>query len=146
MSLNNTAFVPVQTQFFYTLTANGCTNPTVFSVTVTVFPTPTVPVVSPTTQFVCNGLTTTAISFSGSPVAGTVYNWTNGTTSIGLGSPGSGNIASFTAVNASNVGGVEWTNRQLAFTSIGDGLTDAEASALYTAVQAFQTTLGRQVA
>ncbi len=49
------------------------------------------------------------------------------------------------AVNASNVGGVEWTNRQLAFTSIGDGLTDAEASALYTAVQAFQTTLGRQV-
>ena len=50
------------------------------------------------------------------------------------------------AVNASNVGGVEWTNRQLAFTSIGDGLTDAEASALYTAVQAFQTTLGRQVA
>ncbi|MFN5428772.1 MAG: PKD-like domain-containing protein, partial [Bacteroidota bacterium] len=103
LSLNNTAFVPVQTQFFYTLTANGCTNPTVFSVTVTVFPTPTVPVVSPTTQFVCNGLTTTAISFSGSPVAGTVYNWTNGTTSIGLGSPGSGNIASFTAVNASNV-------------------------------------------
>ena len=36
--------------------------------------------------------------------------------------------------------------RELSFSSIGDGLTDAEASAFYTAVQAFQTTLGRQVA
>jgi len=32
-----------------------------------------------------------------------------------------------------------------AFTSIGDGLTDTEASNLYTAVQAFQTTLSRNV-
>jgi len=31
------------------------------------------------------------------------------------------------------------------FVSIGDGLTDTQASNLYTAVQAFQTTLGRQV-
>jgi hypothetical protein len=30
------------------------------------------------------------------------------------------------------------------FASIGDGLTDADASALYTAVQAYQTTLSRQ--
>lgn len=35
--------------------------------------------------------------------------------------------------------------RQCAFASIGDGLTDAEASSFYTAVQTFQTTLGRQV-
>jgi hypothetical protein len=34
---------------------------------------------------------------------------------------------------------------QNAFTSIGDGLTDTEASNLYTAVQAFQTTLSRNV-
>jgi hypothetical protein len=33
----------------------------------------------------------------------------------------------------------------LAFASIGDGLTDTEAANFYTAVQAFQTTLGRQV-
>ena len=33
--------------------------------------------------------------------------------------------------------------RQCAFASIGDGLTDAEAGNLYTAVQAFNTTLGR---
>ena len=38
-----------------------------------------------------------------------------------------------------------YTNRQCAFASIGDGLTDAEAANFYTAVQAFQTTLSRQV-
>jgi hypothetical protein len=35
--------------------------------------------------------------------------------------------------------------RQSAFASIGDGLTTTEAANLYTAVQAFQTTLSRQV-
>ena len=38
-----------------------------------------------------------------------------------------------------------YTTKQCAFASIGDGLTDAEAANLYTAVQAFQTTLSRQV-
>jgi hypothetical protein len=38
-----------------------------------------------------------------------------------------------------------WSNRQYALASIGDGLTDAEAANFYTAVQAFQTTLSRQV-
>ena len=36
-------------------------------------------------------------------------------------------------------------SHQCAFSSIGDGLTDAEASAFYTAVQNNQTTLGRQL-
>jgi len=35
--------------------------------------------------------------------------------------------------------------RECAFATIGDGLSDAEVSNLYTAVQAYQTTLGRQV-
>jgi len=35
--------------------------------------------------------------------------------------------------------------RQLAFATIGDGLTDTDASNLYTRIQAFQTSLGRQV-
>ena len=39
----------------------------------------------------------------------------------------------------------EYSSRTLAFASIGDGLTDTEAANFYTAVQAFQTTLGRQV-
>ena len=42
-------------------------------------------------------------------------------------------------------GGVFYDNKQIAFSTIGDGLTDTEASNLYIAVQKFQTTLGRQV-
>lgn len=38
-----------------------------------------------------------------------------------------------------------YSPRQLAFSSIGNGLTDTEAANLYTAVQAFQTALSRQV-
>jgi len=39
----------------------------------------------------------------------------------------------------------EYSDRQTAFVGIGDGLTDTQASDFYTAVQAFQTTLARQV-
>ena len=39
-----------------------------------------------------------------------------------------------------------FSNRQCAFASLGDGLTDTQASNFYTAVQAFQTTLARQIA
>jgi hypothetical protein len=49
------------------------------------------------------------------------------------------------AVNNQNASAVEFTQNQYAFMSLGDGLTDIEASNLYTAVQAFQTTLSRQV-
>jgi len=38
-----------------------------------------------------------------------------------------------------------YNGNQIAFSSIGDGLTDTEAANLYTAVQAFQTTLGRSI-
>jgi hypothetical protein len=38
-----------------------------------------------------------------------------------------------------------YSPRQCAFSSIGDGLTDTDAANFYTAVQAFQTTLSRQV-
>jgi hypothetical protein len=38
-----------------------------------------------------------------------------------------------------------FSNREYAFASIGDELTDTQASDFYTAVQAFQTTLSRQV-
>jgi hypothetical protein len=37
------------------------------------------------------------------------------------------------------------TTREVAFATIGEGLTDFEAANLYTVVQTFQTTLGRQV-
>lgn len=38
-----------------------------------------------------------------------------------------------------------YSNCEQAFTSIGDGLTDTEATNLYTIVQTYQTSLGRQV-
>ena len=38
-----------------------------------------------------------------------------------------------------------YSPRQYAFSSIGDGLSDTEAANFYTAVQTFQTTLGRNV-
>jgi|694.fasta_scaffold92802_7 hypothetical protein len=44
-----------------------------------------------------------------------------------------------------NNSAIQYSALQCAFASIGDGLTDTEASNLYTAVQAYQTTLGRQV-
>jgi hypothetical protein len=56
-------------------------------------------VTPPANQSVCTGTTTTAVTFSGSAVAGTVYNWTNNATSIGLAASGTGNIAAFTATN-----------------------------------------------
>jgi hypothetical protein len=45
----------------------------------------------------------------------------------------------------SSTGATFPTDRQYAFCTIGDGLTDTQASNFYTAVQAFQTTLARQV-
>jgi hypothetical protein len=50
-------------------------------------------------------------------------------------------------IGASNNAGTSgnFNNREIAFSSIGDGLTDAEALSFYNAVQTYQTTLGRQV-
>ena len=50
-------------------------------------------------------------------------------------------------VGAANDSGTTlyYTNRECAFATISDGLTDAEATNCYTLVQQFQTTLGRQV-
>jgi hypothetical protein len=49
-------------------------------------------------------------------------------------------------IGAGNINGIpEYGSGEFAFASIGDGLSDTQASNLYTAVQAFQTTLSRQV-
>jgi len=51
-----------------------------------------------------------------------------------------------TYIGAGNLNGVpEYGVGEFAFSSIGDGLTDAEVTNFYTAVQAFQTSLSRQV-
>ncbi|WP_345080369.1 beta strand repeat-containing protein, partial [Nemorincola caseinilytica] len=68
------------------------------TINVTVNQTPTVN--DPADQSVCNNATTTAVTFSGSPVSGTTYNWTNSTTSIGLTSLGNTSVPTFTATNS----------------------------------------------
>tara|TARA_R110000868_G_scaffold88724_6_gene247240 strand:- start:3047 stop:4708 length:1662 start_codon:yes stop_codon:yes gene_type:complete len=55
-----------------------------------------------------------------------------------------GNIYIF-AINSAPNSPQFYTNKECAFASIGDGLTDTNASDFYTAVQAFQTTLSRNV-
>jgi hypothetical protein len=65
----------------------------------------------------------------------------------------SGSIASVTPVSlnifigAFNSGGTPqfYTSKQCAFSTIGSGLTNTDASNLYSTIQTFQTTLGRQV-
>jgi len=49
------------------------------------------------------------------------------------------------ARNNSNGAATQFSNRECAFCSIGFDLTDTEVATLYTIVQNFQTTLGRQV-
>lgn len=50
-------------------------------------------------------------------------------------------------IGANNIAGAptEYQNHECAFSSIGDGLTDTEAANYYTAVQAFQVSLSRNV-
>ena len=63
-------------------------------------------------------------------------------------------LTTYTSTNANvYVGGINNngtlvtpSTKECAFSSIGDGLTDTQASNFYTAVQAFQTTLNRQIA
>ncbi len=92
----NSGTAAANANIIVTPTANGCSG-TPKSFTITVNPTPTVNV--PFNQIVCNGDGTTAVTFSGA-VAGTTYSWTNSTAGIGLALSGTGNIASFTAVNS----------------------------------------------
>jgi len=75
---------------------------------------------------------------------GSILATNNGTNALNLPNTivfiGAANISTGTGESAT-----AYSSKQCAFASIGDGLTDTEASNFYTAVQAFQTTLGRQV-
>jgi hypothetical protein len=55
------------------------------------------------------------------------------------------NIPIYLSAGNLNGTGASFTDYECAFAFIGDGLTDTDASNYYTLVQAFQTTLGRQV-
>ncbi|MBS1512669.1 MAG: PKD domain-containing protein [Bacteroidetes bacterium] len=88
----NTAIITVIPTF------NGCTGtPKTFTITVNPMP----GVVQPADQALCAGNFTSAVNFTGL-VSGTVYNWTNNNTVIGLAASGTGNIASFQANSNAN--------------------------------------------
>lgn len=80
------------------VTASNC-SATSTPVAVTVNTVPTVNTIA--SQSLCHSSTTTAVTFSGA-IPGTVYNWTNSNTAIGLAASGAGNISAFTATNTTN--------------------------------------------
>ena len=62
---------------------------------------PSLDIVPPADQSLCDGLTTAAVIFSSNNTGGTVnYSWINDNTSIGLPPSGSGDISPFLAVNS----------------------------------------------
>jgi hypothetical protein len=69
----------------------------------------------------------------------------NTKTTLSITSVGGTNQNLFIGANNSSGSAANYDTRQNAFTSIGDGLTDTQQGNLNTAVQAFQTTLSRQV-
>ena len=83
--------------FNYKVTTTGnCTNPSRSGIlTINQRPSFT----EPEEVIVCAGAETSTISFGGSSVSGTTYQWTNDNSSIGLAISGTGNINTFTAVN-----------------------------------------------
>lgn len=86
--------------------------------------------------------------YIGNRTASNVINgWKNGI-KLGTGTTISTSLISqniwIGALNENNLANY-YTTKECSFSSIGDGLTDTEASNFYTAVQAFQTTLSRNV-
>ena len=54
-------------------------------------------------------------------------------------------LGGFNYKNQYSVFTIDYGNKESAFASIGDGLSDTEAANFYTAIQTYQSTLGRQV-
>lgn len=76
----------------------------------------------------------------------TINGYKNGTNVIsGLQSAQNPTLSNYLGARNSSGTADNFSDREFAFASIGDGLTDTQASNFYTAVQAFQTTLSRQV-
>jgi gliding motility-associated-like protein len=101
--LTNSTFNPIVVSYNFTITANGCSSNQTVNVTVN-----PKPVATPGINYLCNGDTSQAISFSGNGVANTTYTWSNNNTNIGLAASGSGSIPLFVATNttANQISGV----------------------------------------
>ena len=92
----NVSTITVTPEFTYNGVA--CNGPSKdFVITVN----PSLDIVPPANQSICDGLTTAAVNFISNNTGGTVnYSWTNDNTSIGLPPSGSGAILPFLAVNS----------------------------------------------
>ncbi|MDP2386188.1 MAG: PKD domain-containing protein [Bacteroidota bacterium] len=96
----NAGAAAISGNFSVTPTLSGCVGlPITF--TLTVDPIPTLTAVP--SETVCAGDNTTAINFTTNPATTPVVSWTNTNGLIGVGSSGSGNIASFAGVNGSAI-------------------------------------------
>jgi gliding motility-associated-like protein len=93
----NTGATALTGNIVATPTLNTCVGSPV-SFDIIVSPAPVLSAV--TSQTVCPGLASTAVSFVTVPAGIATINWTNSDASIGLAASGSGDIASFTAVNS----------------------------------------------
>ena len=82
---------------------NGGNSNTGSAVTFTITVNPTAQVEAITSQVVCNGESTDAISFTTTNTDGTTtYSWTNDNTSTGIDASGTGNMSPYTTINTSN--------------------------------------------
>ncbi len=97
---DTSAIAPTSANISIIATANGCIG-TTQTATITVNPIPVV-TVTPAIQTRCNNAATAAIRFTGS-VSNATYAWTNNTAGIGIATSGTGDVASFTALNAGTI-------------------------------------------
>jgi gliding motility-associated-like protein len=91
----NTTGASVIAQISVTPNFQGCVG-NVQSFTIQVNPTPNV--IQPQNQQVCNGASTSLIEFN-SNITGTIFNWNNNNSNIGMPLNGTGNILPFTTIN-----------------------------------------------
>ena len=98
-TLFNSSNAPLQVNYTYVLTANGCTNTQIVRVIINPLP----KIANPGYQLACNN-STKVINFNGSTISGTSYSWTNDNTAIGIPKSGIGDIF-FTATNSTTLGG-----------------------------------------
>jgi gliding motility-associated-like protein len=89
----NTGNIPQTSNFSVYATYDGCTGPNT-TFTITVNPVPII--VATADQQLCGNTLTNSITFTSvNNVAGSVYNWTNSSPTIGLPATGAGNIGGF---------------------------------------------------
>ena len=94
----NNGTTPITANIYVTEYNSTCDSSNILAFTIKVNPTPQADETADQTITICDSETTSPIIFTGS-IAGTTYNWTNNTPSIGLAASGTGDIASFIGTN-----------------------------------------------